>query len=202
MTVSTRRDGFCWFYFLSIHLQLTNTPPLKLIYSALSASRFPLFPGVEIPRPASDPVHWCSILHDGLSGGRRKNMISEEDIHRYHMIERVHGPPLPTLHNGYLNNEDDEIPKAQKKKSRKTGMSYLHWVGGWAELTISPTARARAREGTNCTFNITLTLFLYFFGSETYRARKRCCDNWKEYRNRLQSGMCKWGRWDWREGCG
>ena len=51
-------------------------------------------------------------------------MITEEDIHRYHMTERVFGPPLPALYDVSYNETPQKAQKASE--SRERGASSYH----------------------------------------------------------------------------
>jgi hypothetical protein len=51
-------------------------------------------------------------------------MVTEEDIHRYHMSERVYGIPLPLPSGPTVL---DNAGQSSKSKTKKTGMSFnLH----------------------------------------------------------------------------
>lgn len=52
-------------------------------------------------------------------------MISEEEIHRYHITERVYGPPLPILDDTYSHHGEVEAETSSKNKERSMYISPI-----------------------------------------------------------------------------
>lgn len=69
-----------------------------------------------------------------MGSKKGEKMITEEEIHRYHMIERVYGPPLaiPSSASSYSQKDTGCVP--EKDQSRKRGMGFCTLMGTGTDM--------------------------------------------------------------------